>query len=79
MTGLVAIDSLSGPLFPQPVLRSATSDVSNDFCGHLESNPKFWLWPTEPSKMAPLDIMPLPTFDSFSFSHTDLFAPPKTF
>lgn len=61
MTGLVAIDSLSGPLFPQPILHSATRVMSNDFCSHLESNHKFWLWPTEPSKMTPPDIMPLPT------------------
>lgn len=40
---------------------SNQSDVSNDFCSHLESNPKFWLRPTEPSKMTPPDIMPLPT------------------
>ena len=61
MTGLVAIDSLSGPLFPQPILHSATRVMFNDFCSHLESNHKFWLWPTEPSKMTPPDIMPLPT------------------
>ena len=40
---------------------SNQSDASNDFCSHLESNPKFWLRPTEPSKMTPPDSMSLPT------------------